>query len=378
MEEIQAVLLSDVHLNVSDRRATEAAVGKILERHPQSEVVFVGDLFEYASAGDVDPAGGLRRLLAANSLLRSALTKHVAGGGRVSIIPGNHDAALAAVPNLESAFGFPVRLIPWFARFGSVHVEHGHLFDRDNAPLHPLAAYSPKDEPLGVELMREVVVGLGAQEFAHAHQTTPAAALARAVRIFGWRLPVAMLRTGRSFSSICFNAAWGRWGRAAAARSEGRVILADYAVRWGVSEAGLRAVSEQAPVPTHARFRTVFARLYLDWVLACWIGSFGAAAWAVWGSSVGLAPAVAALYVVGRGLLREDSRYPPPLAALQRGALAIAQLTLASRVVFGHTHVEEDDGVYFNLGSFGYPTSGRRPYAVITASGGVMRRHLPE
>jgi predicted phosphodiesterase len=48
-----------------------------------------------------------------------------------------------------------------------------------------------------------------------------------------------------------------------------------------------------------------------------------------------------------------------PGAELRAAAGGVARVTGASRVVFGHTHVEEDDGVYFNLGSFTYPKAAR-------------------
>lgn len=375
VEETATVLLSDVHLRVGERRDVERAVAWVLERHPQGEVVFVGDLFEFSTASVPEATTALRELLASNRQFWDSLARHVLRGGRVTLIAGNHDAALAEVgPHLEVVFGFPVRFVPWFARFGSIHVEHGHLFDRDNAPLHPLASYRRADDPLGVALMREVVVGLGAYEFAHAHQTTPAQALLRAARLFRWRLPQALLGAGGAFTRICWGAALGRWGRTRAASAEGRRHLAAYAVQHGVAEAELLEICAAAPTPTHARLATVFTRLYLDWVLACGLALAGGGGVALGGTRGPWTLALAAGCLAGKGLIGQ-SRYPSPLASLRRGATTIAEVTGAACVVFGHSHVEEEHGAYFNLGSFGYPSLGRRPYAVIL-DGAVERRYV--
>src|SRR5690606_40414086 len=62
VEETATVLLSDVHLRVGERRDVERAVAWVLERHPQGEVVFVGDLFEFSTASVPEATAALRQL----------------------------------------------------------------------------------------------------------------------------------------------------------------------------------------------------------------------------------------------------------------------------------------------------------------------------
>ena len=71
-----------------------------------------------------------------------------------------------------------------------MHVEHGHAYDPDNAPTHPLVVPSVATEPLGVALTRRFLAPNRAFDFAHATEITPFEALARAARVFGTRMPL--------------------------------------------------------------------------------------------------------------------------------------------------------------------------------------------
>ncbi len=351
----------------------------VLKEHPGSNVVFLGDLFEFSATGAQHPDAALGELLTANPRFCAALRRHTASGGQVHWVAGNHDAALAAAsPGAAEAAGIDVTVWPWFMRVGSVHLEHGHLFDRDNAPLHPLARWDIRDEPLGIALMRRIVVELDIPMWAHAHQTTPARAVSQAARWFGWRLPVTATRVFGRLVAINLSAVGGRWGRVRSARRHGQEALAAYAAQSGLAESMLERVIASAPPPTHTRWGTAFRRLYLDWVSALGAAGIGAlvgfASGSIW---PWVATVAGASYVAKEGYFRRESRYPPPLDALRAGAHQLVRLTGASRVIFGHTHVEEDDGVYANLGSFGYANASGRAYALVTEDGTFTRRHLP-
>jgi UDP-2,3-diacylglucosamine pyrophosphatase LpxH len=373
------LLLSDVHLSATPNPQREAALETLLRGHPAHDVVFLGDLFEFASTKARAPDAALDELWTVNRRFGEALREHAKTGARVHWVAGNHDAALSAVSDTTiRATGIALTIWPWFLRWGDIHLEHGHLFDRDNAPLHPLERWDIRDEPLGVALMRRIVVELDVPMWAHAHQTTPAQALAQAQQWFGWRLPLATSRAFTSLLGISLRAVAGRWGRVNAARDRGRTQLAAYAARSGVSEDALIQLLLRVPLPTHARGRTTFRRLYLDWVSAVSLLVAGG----VTGAAVGgVVPWVAAMvgggYALREGYFRRESRYPGPLEALRKGAHLIAQHTGARRVIFGHTHVEEDDGLYANLGSFGFPNERGRAFALLTESGTFTRRHLP-
>jgi predicted phosphodiesterase len=350
----------------------------VLEGHPGVDVVFLGDLFEFAT-GPRDSETALSALLAANPTFCEALRAHSATGANVHWVAGNHDAALAGLQaKARRLLGVELTIWPWFMRVGAVHLEHGHLFDRDNAPLHPLASWDVRDEPLGVELMRKIVVGLGAREWAHAHQTTPAQALRQAAAWFGWALPARFAQGIGTLTRVSIDAIAGRWGRVRRAEAEGAVRTQAYAAEHNISPLVIGQLLSARARPTHARFGLVFRRLYLDWVCAlgaCVSGTgIGLATGAVWPWAATL---VGGGYALREGLMRRESRYPSPLEALRQGALKIADTTDAVRVVFGHTHVEEDYGPYTNLGSFGYPGQRGRAYGLITEEGAFTRCYLP-
>lgn len=372
------LLLSDVHLSTSQRRDRETAVAEVLSLHPRVDVVFLGDLFEFATTSSRDPDQALADLLAANPAFCAALRAHTATGAGVHWVAGNHDAPLNAVssrPLLDA--GLDVTVWPWFMRVGSVHLEHGHLFDRDNAPIHPLASWDIRDEPLGVALMRRIVVELDVPLWAHAHQTTPGQAVRQATDWFGWRLPVMAMRAFSRLISVSGGAVAGRWGRVHSAKRRGNEFVAQHAGQWGVERAALEQVLLAAPSPTHAEWSRTFRRLYLDWVSALGVLGVGVGfGLATGGMLPWAAAAIGGTYAVKEGYFRRESRYPSPLAALRTGAHAIATYTGAQRVVFGHTHVEEDDGVYVNLGSFGYANTHGRAYGLVTEAGEFTRRYL--
>src|SRR5690606_21193980 len=112
---------------------------------------------------------------------------------------------------------------PWFVRRGGVHIEHGHLWDRDNAPLHPLDDWSAATEPLGVALMRRFVARRGALEFAHAHDTTPVAGLARAFALYRFRAPLVIAQYFATAGALCFEAGKRRKLQALKAEASGSV-----------------------------------------------------------------------------------------------------------------------------------------------------------
>lgn len=350
----------------------------VLREHAGRNVVFLGDLFEFAAASAQHPDAALGELLATNHRFCAALRRHTATGACVHWVAGNHDAALAAVSrSVTQTAGIDVTIWPWFMRVGKVHLEHGHLFDRDNAPLHPLAPWDIRDEPLGVALMRRIVVGLDIPMWAHAHQTTPAGAVTQAARCFGWKLPVTATQAFGRLIAIHWGAVGGRWGRVRSTRRGGQALLAAYAARTGLDASTLERVLITAPSPTHSRWGTAFRRLYLDWLSALGAAGVGSLAGIASGSMwpwIGAAAGVS--YVVKEGYFRRDSRYPSPLDALRAGAHGLANLTTARRVIFGHTHVEEDDGVYANLGSFGYPNTLGRAYGVVTEDGAFTRYYV--
>ena len=138
-----------------------------------------------------------RRCSAPHEELRASLRAQLAAGHPVTLVPGNHDADVARAGMRDALLGWlelgedaPLDVVPWFVRRDGVHVEHGHVYDPDNAPTHPLVPPAPDTEPLGVALTRRFLAPNQAFDFAHATEITPLDALIARGRVFGARMPL--------------------------------------------------------------------------------------------------------------------------------------------------------------------------------------------
>lgn len=377
------VVLSDVHLVRGGDTPVTRAVASLLAAHPGHEVVLNGDTFNLS----VEPPGHdvgrvLGELLTPKVELLHALREHLLRGAPVTFVAGNHDAALGlpvAPRALRNVLGVttsaPLSCEPWFVRRGPVHIEHGHLYDADNAPNHPLVPPSPRTEPLGIAITRRFLVPQRALEFCHRYETTPMAGLRRVFALYGPRAPRVVLGYFAYAARQC-RSTWHR-RRIAAEQALGAEWLAEYAARQGVSAAALAELIACAPRPTHHKLSRTFARLYLDRVVAS-VGSVGGAAVLVAGAPMsGLLLAGAGTTYLGASLVRRRNRYVGVVGTSLRDAAARVVLhTGAEVVLMGHTHDEDATSHYVNTGSFAYPSEPGRPYVVVDSTGRVTRRRL--
>lgn len=375
------LILSDTHLSRDHGRPTSAALVALLEEYRDAELILAGDIFDLSlDSPRVAPEESLTNVIRAHGDLEAALRRHLQRGGRVTFVPGNHDAALtnpAAVEALRRCLQTPderqLTVSPWFLRRGGVHIEHGHLYDPDNAPNHPLGGHDPGTEPLGTALMRRFVAPNDALIFAHAHETTPVSGLATAFRLWGVRAPWVVARYFATAFRLCAEAA--RSERAFAQEVErGERALPAHASANGLDPEHLERLLAQVPKPTHRGFTDMVLRLYFDRIFAALstatgLGLLGAAGLTV-GSSALLPSTGALLTALGAGYLAYDvsthkSRYSGLVVPrLGEAAALVRETTGASLVVFGHTHVEVTEPGYVNLGSFGF-ARGRRPFLAL-------------
>ena len=190
--------------------------------------MLAGDVFNLSwEAPGRSAVEAVLALLSAHPELASALRGQLAGGAALTLLAGNHDAGLisaeirdALLHKLELAPGAALEIAPWFVRRGGVHVEHGHFYDPDNAPAHPLAEWSPETEPLGIAITRRFVRPSGAHHFSHAHDTTPLAGIAKAFRVYGARTPLIIAEWFRVAGRLCLETR--RAGRFDAEQQRGR------------------------------------------------------------------------------------------------------------------------------------------------------------
>ncbi len=378
------MILSDTHLSRGHGQATASALASLLAEHPEAELVLAGDIFDLS----LDPPRtkaeeGLGAVLASHPTLEATLRAHVARGAPITLVPGNHDAGLAsagAAETLRHALQCPddrqFTIAEWFVRRGGVHIEHGHLYDPDNAPNHPLGGHDPRTEPLGTALMRRFVAPNDAFSFAHAHETTPASGLSAAFRLWGARAPLVIARYFATAFGLCAGAARPRFAYGAEER-RGAERLPEHALLTGLSPDTLEALLQTAPKPTHRGFSDTVLRLYFDRIFAALGGATGLGLLTAAGLGVtsgATAPAAGALLTaVGSGylahnVLTQQSRYSGIIVdRIANSAHTVRHVTGADLVVFGHTHVDVDEPGYVNLGSFGF--NKKRPHLLLSSDG---------
>lgn len=376
------LVLGDLHLGPIAPAGAENALVALLDRHPDRELVCLGDLFDLSALpATPDPHSAVTRRLAAVPNLARALRQHLLGGSPVTLVAGNHDAELA-LPGMREALleamdldaTFPLRVEPWWLQRDGLHLEHGHIWDPDNAPIHPLAPTVYVHEPLGIALTRQVLAPTGAFMFAHAHQTTPLAGLKRALSELGPRAPELIFRYFLAGASIFWEASCN--GPARIQRTGDRA-LETYAKRQAVSTELLEQLTNLRPRPRQASARAVFARLYLDRALATLVATSSL--------TVGLASAQASLLVLAAtgalylAMSKGDRAHQYSASFVERirsAAQTIGPIVKAKVVVFGHTHVPEAVAGYVNTGAFGFPGIDGRPYLLVETDGSLVRGYL--
>lgn len=380
------VIASDVHLQREGSERSASRLASLLASRPGHELVLNGDIFNLSlDRPGRDPGESVRSIVASYPTLASALGQHLAAGHAVTFIAGNHDAGVVTRGTrgrlLElCGVGDQARLAiePWFIRRGGVHIEHGHVYDDDNAPAHPLAACSPETEPLGISLTRRFLSPHNAFTFAHAHHTTPLQGLRHAFETFGTRAPWMVLHYFFTSGRLTAEAAVPE--RMNAEKARGEAAVSAFSARTGVAESVVRALLAQLPRPTHEDFERTFFRLYFDRVAAT-VGLAGGAtrvllgglAGGALGGAVALSSAIYLHHSVSKGVDRYSNL---PVKRLYAGAELVRRLTRAELVVFGHTHCEDEASGYMNSASFSYTQRSGAPYLEISRDGSVTRREI--
>jgi hypothetical protein len=375
------VVVGDVHLSHGGRPETGRELGRLLRLHPGSELFLNGDIFNLSlDAPTRNPEESILSMLRGETELRKAFREHLTSGGAVSFLPGNHDAALAnpalrapLLSLLELDERAPLAVERWFVRRNGLHIEHGHAYDPDNAPTHPLSVPTAETEPLGVALTRRFLSPNRAFDFAHATEITPVEALSRAVKVFGPRMPLILARYFRESGKFCKEA--GFRAEHLSELAAGDALVRGLAEESGLSEESIVAVLEDRPRPTHESFERAFFRLYFDRVASTVATGAFIGLWALSRSRTALGlGALAALYLTEA--VRGRNRYAGlPVRRLRVASERVRELTGAETVIFCHTHVEDQAPGYLNPGSFTYRNGAPRPYAY-AANGRVERRVL--
>jgi UDP-2,3-diacylglucosamine pyrophosphatase LpxH len=377
------IIASDVHLQHEASERSAERLAQLVESHPGHEIVLAGDIFNLSlDRPSRDPAESVQGIVGRYPRLVDAFSRHLAAGHALTLICGNHDAGvltrgtrerLLSLCGLQDAARLTIE--PWFVRRGGLHVEHGHVYDPDNAPAHPLAAWSPETEPLGISLTRRFLAPHDAFTFAHAHHTTPLQGLKHTFKTFGARAPLMVLHYFATSSRLTAEAAVPE--RMAAEKARGAASLASFARRNGVDEAIVEQLLDRLPRPTHEDFQQTFFRLYFDRVLATVGVAGGAARLLLAGGALGGAVALARALYLNASLRKGVDRYSSlPVKRLYAGADLVRATTGAKLVIFGHTHCEDQSEGYINSASFTYTRRRGAPYLHVERDEQVERREL--
>jgi UDP-2,3-diacylglucosamine pyrophosphatase LpxH len=383
----RTLVLGDLHLIRETPRAVTRDLAGLVSAHAGARLVFAGDLFDLPADGPRRPAcEAVTSVLGAHPDMRAALGRHLDAGGELWLLGGNHDAEVGALDfpaHLVAALGASpeararVRTSPWFLRDGDVHLEHGHVYDPDNAPAHPLVNGAAS---LGVHFVEEFIAPAGAHRYQQANHETPLKLFLNSFSWYGARAPYVIYRYFYAAFGALFRS--GPFYRAGGERAMGEALADLFAADVGVPRELIDALLAHGATPTLESLAATFSRLYFDRVIATLAitGGLGAAAA---GKRVtgGATAALGALLMAG-SWSRGHNRYANTVAdRLAESADRIAGATGAKLVIFGHTHREAEGERYANTGSFAFPRGAPgRPFLEIEGAAGrprATRRHWP-
>jgi UDP-2,3-diacylglucosamine pyrophosphatase LpxH len=382
------VVLADLHLTRSTPRRITDDLARFVTEHAGARIVFAGDLFDLsAESPRVPREHAVEETILAHPAARAALARHADTGGELWFVGGNHDADVAA-PGfqgaLTGALGLSaegksrVRATPWFFREGALHIEHGHRFDPDNAPAHPLVVGG---KSLGVHFVEEFIAPTGAHAYLHAVGETPLKLFVSAFRWYGTRAPYVVYRYFRTAF-----AAMGMSGPFYDAGDEvelGQERIAWFAEEFGVTPEMVYALLPLGAASTLESLAQTFARLYFDRVIATVSIAGGLGAIAVGQRRAGAASVGFGALLMAASWANGHNRFEGTVCdRLARGAARITETTGARLVVFGHTHREAHDDGYANTSSFSFPgTAPGRPFLEIEGTPEMpraVRRYWPQ
>ncbi len=374
----RTIAVGDLHLVRETPPPVLDDFASLIEAHRGSRLIVAGDLFDLsADHPGVAKATALERSFEENTRVRSMLAEHVERDGELWLLAGNHDSALAEEDadgivrralRTDSASALRVRTSPWFLRDAGLHVEHGHLFDPDNATDHPLAANL---RSLGVRFVEDFVAPTGAFRYLNANDGTPLMLFVSAFTWYGKRGPYVVYK----YFDTAFRAVMssGPFRDAASEQAFGRTREDRFFSSLGEEDPSrFRDLLEIGAAPTMRSLGETLSRLYLDRVAATCMVMGGLALFAAGRrraafTSIGLgALAMGASWALGHD--RYGGTVPE---RLREGAGAIRAACATDLVVMGHAHRDHLEDGYANTGSFAFPrgTPGRPFIEIATKHG---------
>lgn len=370
------VALGDVHLTRSTPRNVSDDLARLFESHPGARIVIAGDLFDLSADLPKQPIHhAIDEVFAIHSGAKAALCRHLIHGGELWLVSGNHDAALGFGEfrsALENALDLPgearsrLRTTPWFFREGHLHIEHGHLFDPDNAPTHPLVL---GEASLGVHFVEQFIAPTGAYRYLNMNDETPLKLFLSAFSFYGPRAPHVVYRYFHAAILAIVRSGPGFKKRSKDQEPLAEEEFARFTETLGISPDLARTVLGLGARPTLESISRTFSRLYFDRVLSTIAMTAGLSAVALGKKRAGSAVFSLGALAMASSWSRGHNRYGGTTAEqLAGGAQRIVDATEARLVIFGHTHREALGENYANTASFAFPRGAPgRPFLEIDA-----------
>lgn len=387
------LVVSDLHLSATDPSGQGSravlGLGRLLSRRTaqtgaRPTLVLNGDFV------DLNQPVGLkgRRFPAAVSRLEQVLTQHpevltvlaehLLAGGRLVVVPGNHDMEFqqrdvreAFLEALKTACGGElspetVHFSPGpYAEPGRFYIDHGHQFDPDNrveylAPKTNGAEAEPTlIPPLGVLISRHLLARLPDEAFHEDGEKTPFWLLIKALArgpLVGPRLIITFYRAALRIMITSIRRRWFA-GRSNEQNEPGRPVNLGRGYLLG-SELWAQSIMRRPFL--------IFRRLYLDRSLL-FVTGLALFGWLLFVLPLPLIQrlSVCGLTVLGiaAGVVYMPDRYRDRSAALQQTAAhKLATRLGVSCVIFGHSHQEfRQEKAYLNPGRFLRPGEDGKP-----------------
>ncbi|MFO0552128.1 MAG: metallophosphoesterase [Polyangiaceae bacterium] len=383
----RTLVLGDLHLVRETPTAVVDDLVSLVTSNPGARFVFLGDLFDLSADHPGTPkAHALREAIACQPRVRRALAEHVDRGGQIWLAGGNHDSAVGDPEHddgLIEGLGLDtaavrgrVRTSPWFFREGGLHLEHGHLYDPDNATSHPLVSGV---RSLGVHFVEEFIAPTGAFKYLNMNDELPLKMLLSAFTFYGVRGPYVIFKYfDAAFRAVAKS---GPFFEGAVEQLAGAALEADFKHEHGVSDDLLKAMLQLPARPTMESFTATFQRLYLDRTGSTFAMMGGLGLLARGKRRAGATLFGAGALTMGISWALNYDRYSGSVPQLLAdGAQRVVDATGAKLVVMGHAHREALTDNYANTGSFSFPRGAPgRPYLEIEGTPDApraVRRYL--
>lgn len=372
---MRTIAIADVHLVSHTPEHVSLDLADLIQQHQGARLIVVGDLFDLASETPKRPLErAISDVLHRHHSLRLALGRHLETGGHLWMCAGNHDAevagglfrnALTSALSLGPEAQSRLRTTPWFFREGALHIEHGHIYDPDNAPDHPLVFES---NTLGKHFVEQFLAPTGAYRYLNVNDQTPLSLFLSSFRWYGTRAPYVIYRY--FYTAISAMARSGPFYSGEALIGEGREKAIQFAEQFGIAPELCESVFSASATPTMKSLARTFSRLYFDRVLATIAISAGLGTALSGRPQKGALIASLGAILMGTSWALGHNRYGGNVTEhLSGGAERIAQNTGAKLVIFGHTHREGQGPGYSNTASFAFTRQGPgRPYLEIEGS----------